>query len=49
MNEEKSKERQQQSKRRLFTSDDETILVDKNLDNLGPSITTKNTKTNDQQ
>ena len=47
INEEKLKENQEQSKRRLSTSDDEQILVFKNRDSLISSTTTKKTKIND--
>jgi hypothetical protein len=44
INEEKLKKNQEQSKRRLSTSDDEQILVFRNRDSLISSTTTKNTK-----
>ena len=47
INEEKLKENQEQSKRRLSTSDDEQILVFKNRDTLTSSATTRKTKIND--
>jgi len=47
VNEEKLRKNQEQSKRRLSTSDDEQILAFKNRDRLISSTTTKKTKIND--